>query len=301
MSDGGARKGQGVIIEDYRVSLEQFEGPLDLLLFLIRRDEVEIADIPVGRIAEQYMEFLSRIDRIDIDAAGEFLVMAATLMEIKSRMLGPEKPAGLAQEVGRPGREADDDPRAVLVRQLLEYKRFRDAASELERRLGEWSGRFPAGPAASEDVPAGEPDAAEDEQDSDGSIDLGDVALFDLVSAFQRIMEAVNFDRLGSHQVQYDETPIELHAADVVDRMRREVAQSREPEVELSVILAGRTRSEMIGLFLAVLDLVRSSRVRVRQERADGRIMLAIAEDIPGASEAPSVDPDPAGPSSVSA
>ncbi|MBL8964443.1 MAG: segregation/condensation protein A [Phycisphaeraceae bacterium] len=279
-----------MITDDYRVTIEQFEGPLDLLLFLIRRDEVEITDIPVGRIAEQYMEFLSRIDRIDIDAAGEFLVMAATLMEIKSRMLGPAT-AQASGDGSPPPREADEDPRAVLVRQLLEYKRFRDAASELDRRLGEWSGRFPAGSSASEDDSA----AVEEGPEADEAVDLGDVGLFDLVGAFQRIMEAVNFDRLGSHQVQYDETPIELHAADIVDRLMRETTQGQADEVELSVVLAGRTRSEMIGLFLAVLDLVRTSRVRVRQERADGRVLLALARDGQEGFSPPSTPPAPDG------
>jgi segregation and condensation protein A len=259
-----------VLTDDYRVRLEQFEGPLDLLLFLIRRDEVDITNIPVARITEQYLKFLEQIERIDIDVAGEFLVMAATLMEVKSRMLNPSQ-----REVARPQHEATgpgEDPRAELVRQLLEYKRFRDAAGALEQRFEEWSGRFPGGPAAVANVPR-------EEVDDDEPVELGDIQIFDLIAAFQKIMDAVNFDRLGQHEVQYDDTPIELHAEDIVDRLKREdPAGGMDAEMELGTILVGRTRSEMIGLFLAVLDLVRHCRLQVRQDRIGGTVLLKLSD-----------------------
>jgi segregation and condensation protein A len=277
--------------DDYRVHLDSFEGPLDLLLYLIRRDEIDLHDIPVARITQQYLAFLGQIDRIDIDAAGEFLVMAATLMEIKSRMLVPGEAESTPSAAGSSSPSASD-PRSDLVRQLLEYKRYRDAATVLERRFSEWSGRFPSAAAAA----AQAPDTA---SDPDEPVDLGDLELFDLLSAFQRIMDSVNFDRLGSHEVQYDDTPIELHAEDIVDRLRREnaYASAFEPAsehspvggdpahaddppasgYELSRIFAGRTRSEMIGLFLAVLDLVRRNRLQVRQDRIAGQVSLALA------------------------
>lgn len=263
-----------MLTDDYRVRLERFEGPLDLLLYLIRRDEVDIANIPVARIAEQYMAFLGQIDKIDIDVAGEFLVMAATLMEIKSRMLSPKAREGSSALSSGEGKQ-EEDPRAELVRQLLEYKRFRDAAGALEERLSEWSGRFPAGGAAIE--------AAEvAEVDDDQPVDLGDVQIFDLISAFQKIMDAVNFERLGAHEVHYDDTPIELHAEDIVDRLRREdPLGGLAGEIELGSILTGRTRSEMIGLFLAVLDLVRHSRLEVRQDKIGGAVTLRLASAAP--------------------
>lgn len=270
-----------MLTDDYRVRLEQFEGPLDLLLFLIRRDEVDITNIPVARITEQYLQFLGQIERIDIDVAGEFLVMAATLMEIKSRMLNPNQ-----QHMARPqaeGGEAPEDPRAELVRQLLEYKRFRDAASALEQRLEEWSGRFPGGAAAVADVPR-------DEAEDDEPVELGDIQIFDLIAAFQKIMDAVNFDRLGAHEVQYDDTPIELHAEDIVDRLKREdPTGNAQAEMELSTILVGRTRSEMIGLFLAVLDLVRHCRLQVRQDRIGGTVLLKLSDPATSPMGAPSV------------
>ncbi len=272
-----------MLTDDYRVHLEQFEGPLDLLLFLIRRDEIDITDIPVSRIAEQYLGFLQQIDRIDIDVAGEFLVMAATLMEIKSRLLAPALP-GRQAAADRPAGEGAEDPRAELVRQLLEYKRFRDAAGALEQRFTEWSGRFPAAGAAAAEAP-GSP------EDDDEPVALGEIELFDLISAFQKIMEAVNFDRLGAHEVNYDDTPIELHAEDIVDRLKRE-CDAAGGELELGRVLTGRTRSEMIGLFLAVLDLVRHNRLQVRQDRIGGQIMLKLWTDA-ALVTSPEVEPKP--------
>ena len=113
---------------DYRVELPVFRGPLDLLLYLVKRDEVDVRDIPIARVAEQFKEYLDVLALIDVEEAGDFLVMAATLMEIKTKMLLPR-----AEEAAEP----EEDPRRELVRQLLEYKRFKDAAAVLEARAEE--------------------------------------------------------------------------------------------------------------------------------------------------------------------
>lgn len=261
-----------MLTDDYRVKLEAFEGPLDLLLFLIRKSEVEVTDIPVATVAHQYMEFLKQIDRIDIDVAGEFLVMAATLMEIKSRMLAFNAQGGTAAQA-QPGSDAEGeatDPRAELVRQLLAYKQYRDAADVLERRRGDWERRFPTGAAA---MDRGSLQEAI-EQQLDG-IELEDVGVFDLAEAFQRICESVNFERLGDHQITYDDTPIELHAEDILDRLKREMASGSEMGgLALTQVFTGRSRSEMIGLFLAVLELVRRRAVIVEQESVSAEIIL---------------------------
>lgn len=260
---------------DYRVSLDAFEGPLDLLLYLIRRAEIDIHDIPISQIAEQYMAYLGEVDRIDIDLAGEFLVMAATLMEIKSRMLAPPAEGG-ATATGQPSDAAGGaaDPRADLIRQLLEYKRYRDAADALERRREEWAHRFPSGRAGVDDERLQEALAQSDD------IELEDVSLVDLVEAFGRIIAVVNFDRLGEHQVVSDDTPIELHAEDILDRLRREAVgeDGSSRELPLQAVLTGRTRSEAIGLFLAMLELVRRRAVRVRQEAPGGAILIGLRD-----------------------
>src|SRR5947208_9003657 len=119
---------------DYRVELDIFRGPVDLLLWLVRHNEVDIHDIPIATIAEQFLEYLNVIQLIDVEWAGEFLVMAATLMEIKSRLLLPRGPEELAEQ---------DDPRLELVRQLIEYKKFKDAAAMLEAQAEKQQARLP--------------------------------------------------------------------------------------------------------------------------------------------------------------
>lgn len=266
---------------DYRVRLEAFEGPLDLLLYLTRKAEVDIHDIPVATIADQYMAYLEGIERIDIELAGEFLLMAATLMEIKSRMLAAEQAAVRGERGERPSDDDEEmeDPRQRLITQLLEYKRYRDAADGLQARMETWSRRYPSARAAIAQL-----QQAEDEE---ASLDLGEVDMMDLVQAFGRIYEAVNFDRLGEHEIVDDDTPIELHAADIVDRLEREAAGRKLP---LRGLFAGRSRGEMIGLFLAMLELVRQRRVRVMQE--EGEIVLDLRNEPQVAEEPPSPEED---------
>ncbi|MBX3359319.1 MAG: segregation/condensation protein A [Phycisphaeraceae bacterium] len=268
---------------EYQVRLDAFEGPLDLLLFLIRRAEVEVTDIPIAVIADQFIESLRDIDTIDIDTAGEFLVMAATLTEIKARMLAP--PVAAKADPDNPDQpqaaQAAIDPRAELVRQLLEYKRYRDAAHALLQRRDRWEAMYPAAKA--------HPDAAAiraivEQQADEAATDIEDVTLADLVDAFSKILVSVDFTRVGEHHVLVDETPIELHAEDILEHLRREpegglvgVAAGRG-EVPFASIFAGRTRTELIGLFLAMLELVRQRRIQVRQDRVHAQITLSLRE-----------------------
>ncbi len=262
----------------YTVHLDAFEGPMDLLLYLIKRAEVEITEIPIARIAEEYIAFLEGIERIDIDKAGEFLLMAATLTEIKSRILGANAAAARQNKDHEAENQAtghdEPDPLAELVSQLLEYKRFRDAAEALEHRFEEWNNRFPAGRTA---VDAAQLRAVLNEE---RQYDLEDVSIVDLVEAFDRLCETINFDRLGEHEVIADDTPIELHAADMLDRLKRE-ADAGRAEMTLHQLFIGRSRSEMLGLFLALLELVRNRKVKVAQESGTGEITLVLRREEP--------------------
>lgn len=239
---------------DYRVELEVYNGPLDLLLYLIRRAEVDIYDIPIAHITAQYVEYIELLRSLDPDAAGEFLVMAATLMEIKSRTLLPQPPA--AEED-----EDFGDPRLELVRQLLEYKKFKDAAHNLGAAAELAALKFPRQPV----VPPS--DAHE--------IDIEDVQLWDLVEAFRKLL-AETSQRQVTHDIVYDDTPIALHAADVLDSLERAGG------VQLfEAIFQGRTRSQLIGLFLALLELLRQKRIRAVQEVPFGPISLQVLDLTP--------------------
>lgn len=277
----------------YRVQLDAYAGPLDLLLHLVKQHEIDLHDIPIATLTTQYLAHLDQMARgehaaadakdtritLDVDRAGEFLVMAATLVEIKSAMLMPRIDADEA-EAAEADAEAGDaaDPRFELVRQLLAYKKFKDAALMLEERQHAWAERFPAGartpkPAAT----SPEDDAADSSPVAD--LDLEDLGVNDLCNAFGRLLDSIGF--VGDHKVTYDETPISLHAEDIADRLLRDgVPQNGQDDVRgmsLRELFVGRrNRSEMIGLFLATLELVRQRRVRVTQPDAGGDIHLVL-------------------------
>ncbi len=255
---------------DYRVELDNYSGPLDLLLFLVRKHEIDLHDIPIARLTEQYLAYLATMKRIDLEVAGEFLVMAATLLEIKSRMLLPAD----QQAEGDADQPADEqwlDPRYELVQQLLAYKRFRDAAGQLEQRLATWEQRLPARaaePSHARRTPTDEHGPDDDEHAPPRDIELEDVSVMDLCEAFARMLESIG--GRTHHEVLYDDTPIALHAADILDRLTRD-APTRG--MDLHAIFHGRSRSEAIGLFLAMLELVRRRQVRATQDDS-GRIHL---------------------------
>jgi len=252
-----ACQGNGAL-NAFRIDLDVYNGPLDLLLFLIRREEVDIHDIPIARVTAQYVGYVKLIEALDPNLAGDFLVMAATLMEIKSRTLLPRPP------------ETEDeeevfDPRTELVRQLLQYKAFKDAARSLGA-AAQWQAlKFPRQPVT---LP---PDPDE--------LDIEEVQIWDLIDAFNRLLEQTG-RRSRTHDVVYDDTPIALHAADVVDSLERAGGSQRFEQ-----IFEGRTKSELIGLFLALLELIRGKRVRIEQERIFGPIIIHLLEAEPAEEE----------------
>lgn len=260
------------------IAIDAFEGPMDLLLHLVRVHEVDIHDIPVALIAQRYMDAIADLTRIDIETAGEFLVMAATLAEIKSRVVAAENLSPEEAQAARRQHEREDkqaqDPRAELVRQLLEYKRLRERADALEERLERWQARARVAPAMR---PAR---GADDEADQ--ALDLEDLTLGDLVEAFERIASTIQFDRLGEHTVTDDDTPIELHQADAVDRLERAREDGGQPELPLAALFTGRTRGEAIGMFLAILELIRNVRLRAWRGEAQGdgaaRVWVGLVE-----------------------
>ncbi len=260
-------------LEDYRVDLDYYSGPLDLLLFLVKKHEIDLHDIPIAKLTEQYMQYLEQMKEFDINVAAEFLVMAATLLEIKAAMIAPRGEEIAEGEEGDDATDAisDVDPRFELVQQLLEYKRFKDAANELEDRLYEWENRFAHKPAKLPKEKTAGGDGGEDGDEAEPiELDLDDISINDLCEAFARILESVGQGK-NIHAVTYDDTPVELHAADIADRLQR------EGPLRLQDFFVGRrTRGEMIGLFLAMLELVREKRVQIQQDRPGGDIALSL-------------------------
>ena len=244
---------------DYQVNLEVFRGPLDLLLFLVKRNEVDICDIPIARLAEQFLDYLRVMEMIDVEESGDFLVMAATLMEIKSKMLLP-------RSEDEPDNDAD--PRLELVRQLIEYKKFKDAAGLLEAQAERQLSRLAREAVESTSVdPAQQP--------------LRQVELWDLVSAFGRLMRETL--ALQPQQIVVDQTPVQVYMDQILQRLEQ------EQRVPFSAIFTPPfQRSRLVGLFLAILELIKMGRLTAEQDQAFGEIWMSalpVAEQPDSTSE----------------
>jgi len=271
--------------DDYTITIDAFQGPMDLLLYLIRRAEVDIHDIPIASITDQYLDFLHCFEIVDIDIAGEFLVMAATLVELKSRAIAPAETSTDGETDGDRSNADLVDPRQELVQALLAYQRYRTASEALEERRLVHLQRFPLRPAHAI--------RAEAIADGEVELELDDVHVLDLAEAYEHIVAAIDFGRLGAHEVEMDDTPIALHQEDLLDRLTRASSHTRT----LQAAFEGTARMHRIGLFLATLELVRLRRVSVLQEDINSPIELVLREDEepPGianrATDADDVDP----------
>jgi len=234
---------------DHKVKLDIFEGPLDLLLYLIKKDEIDIYDIPIERITRQYLEYLDAFKILDLDVAGDFIVMAANLIYIKSRSLLPkdQQPPEEAAE--------EDDPRWELVRQLIEYKKFKDAAGHLQRRELDREGLF-----------------ARMGAESAPERPLGEVSIFDLINAFNSALK--RRDRPEDLREIFEEN---FTVSDKIDLIMKMTAAGVALKFsELFAMAASRT--EVVVTFLALLELVRLKQVRALQSEEFGEIELVRAE-----------------------
>ncbi|MBM3859926.1 MAG: chromosome segregation protein ScpA [Verrucomicrobia bacterium] len=233
---------------DYKVKLEVFEGPLDLLLYLIKKEEVDIYDIPIERITNQYMEYLSLMQLLNLEVAGEFLVMAATLMYIKSRMLLP-----VDQQVTDAEAEEGEDPRWELIRQLVEYKKFKETAAQLGQREEEQANLF---------TRAGDSGITVDMK----QVPLAEVSIFDLIAAFNEVLKKASA-REDFHEIYEERFTVSDKIEEILYTLRD---RSEIRFVEL--FSENANRAEVVVTFLALLELIRLKRLRVRQMEAFGEI-----------------------------
>jgi len=232
-----------------KVQLDIFEGPLDLLLHLIKKNEVSIADIPIATITEQYLATLELIEMLSLDVAGEFLVMAATLVHIKSRMLLPPDETDLEEE------EEGGDPRDELVRRLLDYQRFKEAAGELERR-----------DILKRDVFVRSPEPPEQME----TVGFETVSLFDLISALRTVLDRLPKD--SAHQVELETVSMREKMSQLLEDLHR------KGKVVFQELFAGAvSRLEVVVTFLAMLELVKIRAVKIWQEEMMGPIVIAPA------------------------
>lgn len=235
---------------DYKVKLEIFEGPLDLLLFLIKRDEIDIYDISIERITRQYLEYLQAFKELNIDLAGEFVVMAANLIYLKSRSLLPA-------DQQTPDEDAEeDDPRWELIRQLIEYKKFKEAAAQLHARELEQERIFTRDGGSAAAV-------------AEAPLRLGEVGIFQLINAFQNVIKRVEAredlrEIFGEH----------FTVSDKIETILQRVAGgARLRFSDLFGVIASRV--EIVVTFLALLELIRLKQIRATQTSPFDEIEIA--------------------------
>ena len=244
-------------LDGFRTVLDVFSGPMDLLLHLVRRNEVDVLEIPIARITDQYLEVLRTMQMFDVNMAAEFLVMAATLMDIKSRSLLPEV---------RFEDEEPDDARDQLVRRLLEYKQFKEAAEALEalrRRHALKSARVPV-------LVVEEPEPFTPERL------LEDVDIWGLVSAYAEVVHQIELHE--PQHIVYDDVPVSAYMDEIMDRL----AQRGGALGFLELLETDRGRARLIGLFLALLELARRHQILLEQRDEDrSRILITLAPPRP--------------------
>jgi segregation and condensation protein A len=236
---------------DYKVKLEIFEGPLDLLLYLIKRDEIDIYEISIERITRQYLEYLQAFKELNIDLAGEFVAMAANLIYLKSRSLLPvdqQPPEEDAEE---------DDPRWELIRQLIEYKKFKEAAAQLHLRELEQERIFTREEGSS--PPA------------EGLLRLGEVGIFQLINAFQNVVKRVEA-RQDLQEIPGERFSVSEKIDTILQRVE---AGGRIPFSDLFGAIVSRL--EVVVTFIALLELIRLKQVRAIQKNIFDEIEIASA------------------------
>ena len=237
--------------------LEIFEGPLDLLLHLIKKNEVNITDIPIATITEQYLATLELMQTLNLDMAGEFLVMAATLIHIKSRMLLPESDTETDEE------EEGGDPREELMKRLLEYQRFKEAAGELGQRDVLTRDVFVRAAAPTEKpLPTA----------------FRELSVFELLTALRRVLERLPKDEF--HEVTLEKITVREKMTLVLERLRVDGQVMFE-----SLFTDAGTRMAVIVTFLAMLELVKIRAIRIFQDRLDGPIIIEAAVGVEQAAE----------------
>ena len=238
----------------YRVKLPVFEGPLDLLLFLIKQNHIDITNLPVAEIVEQYLEYLGLMQILDLDIAGDFLVMAATLLQIKSRMLLPPDET--------PPEEEEPDPRAELVRKLLEYQQFKAAADRLQdlerQRLAVFTRVPPEGQRLEAEV-VEEP--------------FFEASLFDLLTALSKVLQKVPKEIF--HEIVKDEFTVEQKTASLRERLAQTAQMTFSQLFE-----SAKNKLEVITIFLALLELIRQRFVVARQGEVFGDILVLRADQL---------------------
>lgn len=236
--------------QEYKVRLEVFEGPLDLLLYLVKKDEVDIYDISIERITKQYLEYMGAFQMLNVELAGEFIVMAANLLYIKSRTLLP-----VDQQMAEEDAE-EDDPRWELIRQLIEYKKFKEAAGKLRDREALQEQLFPRVSPAPDLLPA-------------ENLLVEEIGIFDLITALQRILKRHEPKKEDLREIFAENFTV----GDKIEFIIKVISDGTSLKFE-ELFQNSASRTEIVVTFLALLELIRMKQLRVRQENQFAEIWI---------------------------
>lgn len=247
--------------KSYQVKVEGFEGPLDLLLHLINRYEIDIYNIPVSQITDQYMHYIHTMQDLELDLASEYLVMAATLLAIKSQMLLPNQHMEEDMEDG----EFEEDPREDLMRRLIEYRKYKQAAEELKGKELD-ANRIYTRP----------PMNAEDWEDVKKEVRPGEASIYDMIQAMGKLMNRAKTEKPQEAKVRRDEIPIQMRMEEILGKI--DVQTGGTP---FNQLFEKKTRPHIVVTFMALLELMKSNDIVCVQQQHFDELIVFKMEDAP--------------------
>ncbi|MFD1039236.1 segregation/condensation protein A [Virgibacillus byunsanensis] len=240
----------------YQVKLDSFEGPLDLLLHLINQYEIDIYDIPVAKITEQYMQYIHTMQQLELNVASEYLVMAASLLALKSNMLLPK------QEIDDETEEYMEDPREELMKRLIEYRKYKEAAEKLKEREEEANQIFTRPPVVFDDFITKQP------------VVKGDISIYDMLGAIGKMMERKKWNEPLDTRIKRAEIPIKQRMSEVLTLVK----QSKQG-ISFDKLFLYQTREHIVVTFMAILELMKDNNVYCKQEKHLDSLFVFYLED----------------------
>ena len=238
------RKGECLMDQAYQVKLDAFEGPLDLLLHLINQYEIDIYDIPVAEITEQYMHYIQTMKHLELNVASEYLVMAATLLAMKSQMLLPK------QEITEEIDEYTEDPREELMKRLIEYRKYKDVAQDLQEKETEAMQTFTRPPVIFNDLEAKAP------------IVRGNISIYDMLGALNKMFERKQWNEPAESRITRMEIPIEQRMQEVL-----QVVKNSKTGIAFDQLFTYKSRSHIVITFMALLELMKNNDIFCEQKK----------------------------------
>ncbi|MED4532254.1 segregation/condensation protein A [Metabacillus fastidiosus] len=250
----------GGIYLQYQVKIDAFEGPLDLLLHLINKLEIDIYDIPVAKITEQYMIYIHTMQELKLDVASEYLVMAATLLSIKSRMLLPKQEELFESEFGE---EYEEDPREQLIERLIDYRKYKEAAEELRSLEEERAQVYTKAPS----------DLSEYTEQKNNEPQILNVTLYDMLGAFQKMMRRKKIQKPLQTKITKQEIPIQTRMDEILIDLRKRPGRRRFQD-----LFPSDNKEYLVVTFLAILELMKTNHITIEQENNFADIYIVGSE-----------------------